>query len=104
MESIVDYPEKQFPGVDDCYTIGDFTNWQSRKNKCDLIIEWMLERDLTIRECEKETGIPRSTIHRYIHVYIQYYDDEAYHRLERLLRYNKQHKFCNKKQRGVEQS
>lgn len=88
-----------FPGVDECYTVGDFNRWNARKEKCDLIIEVMLERELTIREITHETGIPKSTIHKYIHEYIQYYDDVAYHRLKRLLRYNKKYKFCNMRQR-----
>lgn len=46
----------------------------------------------TLRLCEKETLIPKSTIHLYINTYIKMYRFQDYMIIKHILDYNKQNR------------
>lgn len=69
--------------------------------RCEIIIRHMLPYQLSIRQCEISTGIPRSTIHYTIHHYISQYYPVEYRQLTRLLYVNKEVKFYKRKEEDV---
>lgn len=47
------------------------------RRKCENIIKCIVDDNLTIRECSSKIKVPKSTVHCYVHKYIQsfYYED-----------------------------
>jgi uncharacterized membrane protein len=70
---------------------------QFLKNQCQEIINYFLNEKGSIRQCEKETLIPKSTIHRIIHTYIKFNYDEEYKQIVIILRYNKSNRCKSRK-------
>ena len=60
------------------------------KQKCEEIVQYLLDYKCSIRQASQELCIPKSTIHNYIHSYIKNYYNKEYLQIKRLLRYNKQ--------------
>ena len=67
------------------------------RSKCERIIDWMLNEKCSIRDCAKDVGMPKSTIHQYIHTYIRDGWDEEYQEIKVILRWNKRERFKPKK-------
>lgn len=61
-------------------------------NNCKSIIEYFLDYKGTIRMCEKEICVPRSTIHSYIYSYIKKYWYEEYLQIVKILQFNKMYR------------
>lgn len=60
-------------------------------NRCKVIIRYILDEKMSIRQCAAESCISKSTVHRYIHSYICMYYDEEYVQIKRILKYNQKH-------------
>lgn len=67
------------------------------RNKCQTICDYIIDEKCSIRQAEKELCISRSTIHQYIHTYIKRYYDEEYMQIIRILKYNKNNRFKQRK-------
>lgn len=52
----------------------------------------MLDYKGSIRQCAKETGIPKSTVSRVIHIYIKEYYYEDYRQIVRVLDFNSKYR------------
>lgn len=57
----------------------------------------MLNEKCSIRDCAKDVGMPKSTVHKYIHTYIRDGWDEEYQEIKVILRWNKRERFKPKK-------
>lgn len=57
----------------------------------------MLNEKCSIRDCAKDVGMPKSTVHEYIHKYISAGWDEEYQEIKVILRWNKLERFKPKK-------
>lgn len=74
----------------------DYSLIEAKQNiikKCEIIKDYFLVYKGTLRLCEKETCIPRSTIHYYIHSYIKEYYYEDYLQIVRILKFNSSSRF-----------
>lgn len=57
----------------------------------------MLNDKCSIRDCAKDVGMPKSTVHQYIHTYIRDGWDEEYQEIKIILRWNKRERLKPKK-------
>ena len=64
----------------------------SIQQKCEQICTFLLDNKATLRMCEEELCIPKSTVHRYIHTYIKQYYDEEFCQIVKLLKFNGDHR------------
>ena len=66
-------------------------------NVCKEIRTYFLDYKGTLRMCEKEICVPRTTIHMYIHSYIKEYWYEDYLQIKIILDFNKSNRFKPRK-------
>lgn len=59
---------------------------------CDKIIEDLTSNHSSIRQCSDNIGVPKSTIHLYIHTYIREYYNSEYKEIQHLLQFNKRYR------------
>lgn len=86
---------KQFDNINEIYCIPDEEFYRSALNikvTCEQIISFMMNYRGSIRQCSDFIGVPKSTIHSYIHGYIRLFYEEDYREIVALLRYNKKNR------------
>lgn len=78
--------------IDSYYPYKEYYELSKIKKDCVDIINWFMNEKGSIRQCSENLRISKSTIHRYIHTYIQYNWYDVYVEIKHILKFNKEYR------------
>lgn len=79
--------------IDSYYPSQEYHEMLRIRKDCVDIINWFMNEKGSIRQCSENLIISKSTIHKYIHTYIQYNWYDSYIEIKHILKFNKEYRF-----------